>query len=261
MMNEAQRFQLFEQMHQLPVEHVGWQLQSMLAELESVAKKTKAMSVFSISEEMVGKELHCSLLKRSGELGVLAALHKGASSVDDRESAELFLFFVSCQEAWRIPAYLSMKTAFGNHGWSDGAEFLEGTLLGYSDGQMTSWINAKRRKRIGWLGLTCYFLMSRAQRAKLQILADRCIDPSSMTENVEVFYSTDNLTPKANIQELLPETTHLCRASIKYDFFKKLFARDIYPARKVDFFVSVINADNALELNKSLQSNFQFFGD
>jgi hypothetical protein len=41
-------------------------------------------------------------------------------------------------EAWRIDAYLAMLTAAAKAGWSEGFERLEGTLLGYAEGRLTS---------------------------------------------------------------------------------------------------------------------------
>jgi hypothetical protein len=261
-MNDTQRSLLFDQTDHAPkVEDFDLGIEPIVREIGSVASKTKSMSVFSMSEDMIGSELYVKLLKISSDMGVMAAIHKRTNSLSRKNSGEIFLFFVSREESWRIPAYLSLKRAFLDYDWSDGAEFLESTLLGYSESQATSWIIAKKRKRIGWLGLTCYFLMNHAQRNAIRKLATRCIDPSSIAEDIEVFYNTDNLAPKENASELLPEGMDLCRASIKYEFFKKLFARDISSGQKVGFFVSAINSRNANELNESLQSNFQFLGD
>jgi hypothetical protein len=260
-MNEAQRSFLFDEPDQLPkVKGSDWEIEPILREIESVARKTKSMSVFSISEDMIDHELYIQLLKKSIDMGVMASFHKRIDGINGNEWGEIFLFFVSREESWRIPAYLSMKRAFQDYDWSDGAEFLEGTLLGYSESQMISWINAKKRRRIGWLGLTCYFLVSHAQRNQMKKLASRCIDPSSVMEDIEVFRNMDNRPPKENVHELLPEGLNLCRASIKSDFCRKLFARDISSGRKASFFVSAINSGNANDLNESLQSNFEFFG-
>jgi hypothetical protein len=65
---------------------------------------------------------------------------------------------------------------------------------------------------------------------------------------------------KDNAHELLPKGMNICRASINFGFFKRLFARDMNLGRKVGFFVSALNSSNANDLNESLESNFQFFG-
>jgi hypothetical protein len=260
-MNQGQRSFLFDEAdHVSNVEDTDWQIEPIVREIGSVASKTKSMSVFSISEDMMGTELYVQLLKKSNDMGVMAAIHKRIDGINCKSSDDTFLFFVSREESWRIPAYLSLKRAFIEYDWSDGAEFLEGTLLGYSESQMTSWIDAKKRKRIGWLGLTCYFLVSEAQRNAMKKLANRCIDPSSIEDDIEVFYNTDNLPPKENAHELLPDGMNLCRASIKNSFFRKLFAQDMSSGGNVSFFVSTINSGNANGLNESLQSNFQFLG-
>jgi hypothetical protein len=257
-MNEAQRSSLFEELEFLPeAEDVGPQLDAVVTEIEAVARKTKSMSMFSITEEMIGSDFYIKLLQKSSNMGVMAAIHK---RIDDSKSNDVFLFFVTREESWRIPAFISMQRAYRDYVWSDGAEFLEGSLLGYSESQMSDWINAKKRKRIGWLGLTCYFLVSHAQRNEINRLANRCIDPSSITEDIEVFFNTDNMPPKENARELLPEGMNICRASINFGFFKRLFARDMNLGRKVSFFVSALNSGNANDLNESLESNFQFLG-
>lgn len=261
-MNEAQRSQLFcEADHASRPVDTKWEFASMLGELTSVAKKIKIMSVFSISEDLIGDDIYIKLLKEASSMGLMTAIHKRIDGSIVKGVSEVILFFVSREESWRVPAYLSMKRAFSEYDWSDGAEFLESILLGFSETQAQSWINAHRRKRIGWLGPTCYFLMGDAQRDAISRLANRCVDPSSIAEDIEVFYNTSNTAPKENAYELLPSGTNLCRASVKFEFFNRLFARDIRSGKEMRFFVSSITAGNATDLNEALQSNFQFLGD
>jgi hypothetical protein len=255
-MDDTQRSFLFE------TEHASrWETGPMLSEIESVARKAKSMSVFTITQDMLGGEFYVELIKKSIDMGIMVAIHKRFNGTAKVDSEEILLFFLPGEESWRIPAYLSMNRAFFDDPWSDGLETLQSFLLGYSESQIKSWIDDHNRKRIGWLGTTCYFLVSHAQRNAISRLANRCIDPSSIAEDIEVFYNTDNVPPKENAHELLPERTYLCRASIKFGFFKRLFAHDISSGRKVPFFVSAINSSNASDLNESLQSNFQFLGD
>src|SRR5258708_40103725 len=130
-MNEAQRSSLFEEIESLPkVEGVGPELDAIVREIEAVARKTKSMSMFSITEDMIGNDFYIKLLQKSSNMGVMAAIHK---RIDDGKLNDVFLFFVTREESWRIPAYLLMQRAYRDHVWSDGAEFLEGSLLGYSE--------------------------------------------------------------------------------------------------------------------------------
>jgi hypothetical protein len=257
--NDAQKSLLFgDADHASRPGGTKWELDSMLEEIASVAGKTKSMSVFSISEDLIGDDLYIKLLKETSNMDLMTVIHKRLERSIVKGISEVFLFIVPREELWRVPAYLSMKRAFSEYEWSDGAEFLESSLLGFSDSQAKSWVNEHRRKRIGWLGPTCYFLTSDAQRDAMSKLANRCIDPSSIAEDIEVFYNTDNTPPKENACELLPAGANLCRASVKFDFFKKIFERDILSGQKVHFFVSAINAENAADLNEALQSNFEF---
>jgi len=225
----------------------------------SVADKSKSMSMVLVPDDESHDGLCAQLIREANDKGLLAIIHKEASG--RQRLGEIRLFFTTPGENWRVPAYLSMKRAFRDCSWSDGAEFLEGTLLGYSESQMVSWIEAHRRKRVGWSGPTCYFIMDRSQRNAIKRLADRCIDPSSIHEEVEAFYSVDNLPLKKDVQDFLPEGKSLCRASFKFEFFKILFDRDLNLKKKKKFFVSSINRYNAGDLNESLQSNLYFLND
>src|SRR5882724_1401575 len=175
-----------------------------LSEIESVAKKAKSMSVFAITQGMLADEFYVELIKKSIDMGLMVAAHKGFSRKAKGDSQEVLLFFLPGEESWRIPAYISMKRAFFDDPWSDGLEILHSSLLGYSESQIKSWMDDHNRRRIGWLGPTCYFLVSHAQRNAISKLANRCIDPSSISEDIEVFCNTDNTPPKQNAHELLP---------------------------------------------------------
>jgi hypothetical protein len=231
-------------------------IQAMSSAIVAVADNTKVMSVFSLP---VDDQLLLQAIRRALDAGILTAIHRGLGETSNECLGERYLFFVSREEAWRIPAYLSMKRAFSHGPWSDGAEFLESTLLGYSEQQTTSWIDEKGKKRVGWLGPTCYFLLPERHYIAAKKLAGRCIDPNAFGDDIEVFLSTDNLIPKKKVHELLPKGTYLCRASVEFHFFKRLFAYDIATGAKVDFFVSTITPANVNDLNTSLRSNFQFF--
>jgi len=216
-MNAAERLSLFDKADQSEVRNLPWSPKGIFAELKAVADNRKGMSMVLMSDdEAQGKE-RVQLIRKASDMGLLVSVHKarGRTQGSGRQPAEVRLFFVLPGESWRIPAYLSMKRAFRDYDWSDGAEFLEGLLLGYDEEQMTSWVSARSRRRIGWQGLTCYFVMSRTQRAATKRLANRCIDPSSITKDIEVFYCVDNLPLKESIRGLLPEGICLCRASIR----------------------------------------------
>lgn len=257
-MKEVSLSLLFEEKRYPQRDDRNWDQEEISTRLESVADRRKAMEVLSITTDMIGSDLYLELLNRSSELNVLAAFQRSAAALTPDQG---YLFFVSKEELWRIPAYQALKRAFRDCDWSDGAEFLEGSLLGYSEAQMTAWIDAKRRARLGWSGLTCYLLMSVAQRSAVGRLANRCIDPLSVKEDIKIFYNTNNPPLKTNAKEFLPGETHLCRASIGFSFFKKLFARDIGSGQHVPFFVSAINPENAHEFNEALLSSLQFWGD
>ena len=90
-MNDAQRSSLFEEIESLPeAEGVGPELDEIVREVEAVARKTKSMSMFSITEDMIGNDFYIKLLQKSSNMGVMVAIHK---RIDDGKLNDVFLFF------------------------------------------------------------------------------------------------------------------------------------------------------------------------
>ncbi len=54
-----------------------------------------------------------------------------------------YVLFAQSSEAWRIPAMRLLKESFrkARCPWNDALERIEGTLLGYTDEEMTAWIS------------------------------------------------------------------------------------------------------------------------
>jgi hypothetical protein len=54
-----------------------------------------------------------------------------------------YVLFAPIAEAWRIPAMRLLKESFRKSRcrWNDALERIEGTLLGYTDEEMTAWIS------------------------------------------------------------------------------------------------------------------------
>jgi len=125
---------------------------TILSEIESVAKKAKSMSVFEITRGMLDDEFYAGLIKKSIDMGLVVAAHKGFSQKAEGDSQEVLLFFLPGEEVWRIPAYISMKKAFSDDPWSDGLETLHSSLLGYSESQIRSWIDDHNR-RLAWANM------------------------------------------------------------------------------------------------------------
>ena len=54
-----------------------------------------------------------------------------------------YVLFAQSAEAWRLPAMRLLKESFRKSGcrWNEALERIEGTLLGYTDDEITAWIN------------------------------------------------------------------------------------------------------------------------
>ena len=127
---------------------------SMRAELAAVraGKKPIAMEAWPAGE----------LDEDYAELVALARA-RGLAIVERRHGKLLVVYALRPAEAWRIDALHALWDV-AHHGWSDTAEALESTLLGYTPAQITRWLADKHRERLGWRGVTIHVLLPRALR-------------------------------------------------------------------------------------------------
>ena len=60
-----------------------------------------------------------------------------------RHAITKYVLFALSSEAWRIPAMRLLKESFAKSRcrWNEALERIEGTLLGYTNEEITAWIN------------------------------------------------------------------------------------------------------------------------
>lgn len=70
-------------------------------------------------------------------------LSGGYSELIGRSTLIKYVLFARSSEAWRIPAMRLLKESFAKSPcrWNEALERIEGALLGYTDEEVTAWIN------------------------------------------------------------------------------------------------------------------------
>ncbi|MEO8705692.1 MAG: hypothetical protein ABI867_37015 [Kofleriaceae bacterium] len=128
------------------------------AELDAVrdGHKPVAMEIWP-REVIAGDPDHAELVRLARARGLQITERNATTRSGVRITA---VYALHPEEAWRIPALHALWHGFpaGGEPWSDGAEALEGHLLGYTDAQIATWLDAKRHERFGWTGITTYLV-------------------------------------------------------------------------------------------------------
>ncbi len=237
---------------------------SVEEELQAVAAGRKAMSVFAFPNTSLGTDpFYDELCKMASQFHISIALRERFVSGLEPNLRTSYLFVFRDDEAWRVPAFLLFKRIYDNYGWSDAAEHLEGSLLGYTEEEISLWLAARWNSRVDWAGKTLFLLANSAQGDNVRMLGGRSIDPGMITTPLAVFHSRWRKPIRADALSRIPAQHELMRVSVKEDFFGEVFKVSLRAALDSDVFVDVmvsnIPPERAAALNSALQSNFQFF--
>jgi len=228
-------------------------------ELQAISAGIKAMSVISVPRSELGTVEIEPILQTALDLGLLTAFHlekifRGTSAPYE----QVYVFIFNRGQEWRIPAYIATRQILRKYRWSDGAEYFESYLLGYSESEILAWMAHHQKTRASWTGLTVYLLMSKRQIEPIRYLGMRCIDPKSVTADVIAFFSRSNLAIRSDAKSMIPKGFILLRVAIKRSLLKILFG----PPNSwgdAEIVSTTITADLAKLMNPALESNFQTF--
>jgi len=233
---------------------------SVREELNAVAAGTKGMSVFLFPNSLIGTDsFYNELCKMASDLNISTTLREKLDLESESNLLMSYLFIFRDNESWRIPAYLAVKRVCEYYGWSDAAEHLESSLLGYTDEEISSWLRIHSSSRASWTGKTFFFLMPSIQADNVRLLGKRSISPSVITEPLRVFFSRNRNPMRVDAYSRIPSQHELMRVSVREKFFRDVFGS---PSASTDgdVVVSTITRDTAAALNSALDSSFQFFG-
>jgi hypothetical protein len=227
-------------------------------ELEAVAAGTKAMSVFSFPSSAIDNHpLYLKLCAIALELNLSMAITDRNETDQDPRLRTADVVLTKPAELWRAAAYSAFKNVFELYDWSDAAEHFESSLLGYSDEDTANWLRARSVSEISWSGRTFYLLLTPAQAIGVRALSKRCIDPTLITEPIQVFINRNRHPMRENADNIVPAGYVVARAAVRHSFFRKLFGRQILPGES-DVITSLLTTENAVEMNSALASNFEF---
>ena len=228
-------------------------------ELEAVAAGTKALSFFLFpSSSVESHPFYMELRQIAFALNLSIVINPVNETDPDPRRRVANVFLTRPMELWRVPAYSAFKSVFQNYDWSDAAEHFESVLLGYSDEDISKWLNAHASSQISWKGSTVYLLLSSTQASGVRTLSKRCVDPSLILEPIRVFFDRERNPVRKNAADFLPDKYVLARVSVHHSFFREFFGRQTLPSES-DVITSLLTAELAPKMNSALESNFQFF--
>lgn len=217
---------------------------SLSAELDAVrdGRKPIAMEVWPVGE----------LDDEHAEFVALAST-RGLSIVERRDVGRagipiLAVYALRGDQTWRIDALHALWRTYtaANGAWSDGAEALESTLLGYTPAQIEGHLAAKRHERIGWRGATIYVLLGRADR---RLILDGRWFPH--TRATAVWCDGTRIIKRKPPAWVARQGLAVARAAIVGEQFLRIFGRRGWLRSRV--------VDPA-ELNPMLESRIQILG-
>jgi hypothetical protein len=152
---------------------------SLTAELDAVARGRKAIAMEAWPAGALDAD-HRAMheLARARGLEVVELRERGRAG-----TPAVLVFAFQPEHAWRIAALQALWSVYldAEGAWSDGAEALEGHLLGYTRAQIARHLAARRHERLGWRGATLYLMLDRAQRAVVVASRGRALPAGALT--------------------------------------------------------------------------------
>jgi hypothetical protein len=141
-------------------------------ELAALADGRKAMSVFEFDRAQL-------LFGQTDDQYVLIADHSSKNGLvlvhdtSNKKSRVTRVFCLRLDQLWRVSAYIALKNAHETCRWSDGAEALESSLLGYDDAAIATWLDYMRKSSVGWGIATLHFLISDEHKPRIVEVGNR----------------------------------------------------------------------------------------
>jgi hypothetical protein len=227
-------------------------------ELEAVAAGNKALSFFQFpSLSVENHPFYAELRQIAFELNLYVVVTPVNEADQDPRLRVANVFLTKPTEFWRIPAFSAFKTVFEDYEWNDAAEHFESKLLGYSEEDISKWLQDRARSQISWRGRTFYLLLSSTDADGVRALSKRCIDPRLIAESILVFFNRQQSPMRADADCLISEGCVLARVSVRQPFFRDLFGRQTTPS-DIDIITALLTPEAAAKMNSALESNLQF---
>ena len=169
------------------------------------------------------------------------------------------LLVVRRDQLWRIPAFLTMEDALRGKPWSDGAEALRSSLLGYDEATIAAWLDKRQHQDAAWGAPTIYTLLTSDQRQQLELLGRRSFSREVLAPGL-TFYEVDNT--RVLRKDALSRCGELTIARIAVDHELILSRLALYFRRDVpqDVVISLeFSAEDLAALNHALRSRIELW--
>ena len=227
------------------------------AELDAVASRRKAMSMYSWTRDYLRTREFAWVTKQVLDRGLMLVLDPDESNAAVPQLLQgVQGFILHHDQAWRIPAYRVLwETAFESGRWSDSAEAQMSLLLGYTKAERRAWLEQQRWRQAAWGCVTAYTLLTAEQRAAVETLGRRCFGQNTMT----LIHHAELHLMKRNASALVPKHLTIARVGIERGFAGKLLGYSNRRKRTV-IVSTTVSASRAKSLNAALRSNVQFLG-
>jgi hypothetical protein len=216
------------------------------AELDAVRDRRKGMSGFAwwSSDLADGREL-VRFADSVFDRGLAVVLFPGRLRVPVH-GREVNAFALHLDQTWRVAAFEALAdNADETRSWTDAHELHESALRGYTKAQRAAWIARARWQRAD----SIYMLLTRAQRARIELLDHRCLGRPSDAVDLTVFRHTRAHPVMQNAARLVPRGLTLARvivprrvhAELFGDLGKRARRRGVMTAQLAEATVKAIN--------------------
>ena len=194
-----------------------------------------------------------SLLHRCEELGLVVTLrpHSTRSGV-----GYVDVFITKPQNVTLVDQLISLHRAFESRPWTEGAEVLQSTLLGYDQNSIDEWITYRRLKHVCWGLQTIYLRMNDEQRDCVITRGSHYLPVESLNHTMYAFHIISDLTVRSDALEIW-KGFHIARFAARFQIVEALFGKPPFLDKPV--IVSHIDRTSERAINRLIESSIQFF--
>lgn len=188
------------------------QYESLMDEVAAVASGEKVVSMACFAaDEIDESSLYRRMISEAHERRLLVVTEADGNSIN--------VFVLGANELWRVPAISEMRRAFASR-WSDEAEALNSSLLGYSLEQSARWLEERRVRHIGWGMRTVFALVQAENLDAIRELGMRAFPAGFPYSGGPIFAHNDQWL-RLDAHKLVPAGLRIIRFGGDHRFFIK----------------------------------------
>lgn len=229
---------------------------SVEEEIRAVSEGKKLVSTIGAKK---GDRFSNAFESAALQAGLACVIHPDDDNSYTSPGDGILLFALKFDQLWRVPAYITSRKVIGRYPWSDGLEFLESNILGYSDEQVAEWMTLQRHLRLGWVGKTVYFKSSKSYVMTLKAVDSKhFIDSQDLRNNTIFFVSMENRPIRRELESALGPEERIGRIAVTHESYNVLFKSSW--TDHIDH-VRMMKADliDVTSLNKGLVAPIEIF--